>query len=170
MAGLLKFLQENKNARKIFGKKELKIVEKQLLGVNLTQSEKNRLSRDIRKKFDFIKEISKFSDESDLKKSSIIKEMINDALEAIKEHEWFWKIKQVILFGSFVENRFHLFSDIDLAVKFKENISEKDAAKFRIEIYPKVSKKIDIQVYNTLPDKIKKEIDKNGKTIYQRED
>ena len=114
MEGLLKFLQENKNARKIFGKKELKIVEKQLLGVNLTQSEKNRLSRDIRKKFDFIKEISKFSDEFDLKKSSIIKEMINDALEAIKEHEWFWKIKQVIIFGSFVENRFHLFSDIDI--------------------------------------------------------
>ena len=169
MESLIRFLKENKNARKIFGKKELKIIEKQLWGVNLTQSEKNRLSRDIRKKFEFIKEISKFSDEFDLKKSSIIKEMINDSLEVIKEHEWFWKIKQVILFGSFVENRFHLFSDIDIAVKFKE-INIKDATKFRIGISGRLPEKVDVQVYNILPDKIKKEIDKNGKTIYQRED
>ena len=51
---LLKFLKENENVRKVFGKRELKIIEKQLLGVNLTQSEKNRLSRDIRKKFEFV--------------------------------------------------------------------------------------------------------------------
>ena len=53
---LLNFLKSNENARKIFGERELKIIEKQLLGVNLTQSEKNRLSRDIRLKFNFIKE------------------------------------------------------------------------------------------------------------------
>ncbi len=167
MESLIRYLKDDKNARKIFGKKELKIIEKQLWGVNLTQSEKNRLSRDIRKKFEFIKEISKFSDEFDLKKSRIIKEMINDSLEIIKKHEWFWKIKQVILFGSFVENRFHLFSDIDIAVKFKE-ISIKDATKFRIDIAGRVPEKVDVQVYNVLPDKIKKEIDENGKTIYQK--
>jgi hypothetical protein len=56
--GLLELLKKSENARKIFGKRELKIIEKQMLGVNLTQSEKNRLSRDIRKKLEFIKEIS----------------------------------------------------------------------------------------------------------------
>jgi len=170
MADFIKFLNENPNSRKIFGERELKIIEKQLLGVSLTQSEKNRLSRDIRKKFEFIKEANKFEEQFDLKKANLTKEMINDALEVIKEHEWFWKIKEIIIFGSFVENRFHLFSDIDIAVKFKENITEKDAAKFRMNISGRLPEKIDIQVYNILPDKIKKEIDKNGKTIYQRKD
>ena len=169
MVNLIKFLNENPNSRKIFGKKELKIIEKQSWGVNLTQSEKNRLSRDIRKKFEFIKEISKFSDDFDLKKASITKEMVNNALEVIKEHEWFWRIKEIILFGSLVENKFHLFSDIDIAVKFKE-INIKDATKFRLDILGRLPEKIDIQVYNILPDKIIKEIDKNGKAIYQRKD
>ena len=52
---LIQFLKKENNARKIFGKRELKIIEKQLFGLNLTQSEKNRLSRDIRKKLEFIK-------------------------------------------------------------------------------------------------------------------
>ena len=51
----------NKNTRKIFGKRELKIIEKQIFGINLTQSEKNRLSRDIRKKFEFIEQVARFS-------------------------------------------------------------------------------------------------------------
>ena len=39
------------------------------------------------------------------------------AVEAIKEHEWFWKVKGIILSGSFVERRFHLFSDIERDIK-----------------------------------------------------
>jgi hypothetical protein len=39
----LQFLKSNENTRKIFGKRELKIIEKQLNGINLTQSERNRL-------------------------------------------------------------------------------------------------------------------------------
>ena len=54
---LLNILKSDENARKVCGKRELKIIEKQLLGINLTQSEKNRLYRDIRKKLDFKKEI-----------------------------------------------------------------------------------------------------------------
>lgn len=169
MTNLLKFLKENENTRKIFGKRELKIIEKQLQGVSLTQSEKNRLSRDIRKKFEFIKEVSKFSDEFELKHGTKIKELINQMLEIIKEHEWFWKIKEIILFGSLTEKRFHLFSDIDIAVKFKKDIAEKDAFDFRKKIMGRLPDKLDIQVYNVLPDKIKKEIDKNGRIIFKRE-
>ena len=55
MMSLINIIKTNKDIRKIFGKKELVIIEKQLLGVSLTQSEKNRLSRDIRKKFEVIK-------------------------------------------------------------------------------------------------------------------
>ncbi len=47
---LSQFLKKTPEARKIFGQRELKIIEKQLNGISLTQSEKNRLSRDIRYK------------------------------------------------------------------------------------------------------------------------
>lgn len=163
---LLNFIKENKDARKIFGKRELKIIEKQLLGINLTQSEKNRLSRDIRKKFEFIKEIAKFQDKFKLKKASRIKEMIENAKEIILEHKLAKKIKKIILFGSVIENQLTFRSDIDIAVKFK-NITLKQAAQFRIKTSAQLPEKIDIQVYNHLPNKIKKQIDKNGKIIYQ---
>ncbi len=164
---LLSELKNNKNSRKIFGKRELKIIEKQLQGVNLTQSEKNRLSRDIRKKLDFIKEINKYSHEFELKKGSEIKKIVNDALETIKEHNDFKKIKRIILFGSAVENKLTFRSDIDLAVEF-DDITLTEATKFRINILGRVSNKVDLQVYNTLPDKIKEDIDKKGKVLFQK--
>ena len=51
---LLNTLKKDKNIRRIFGERELVIIEKQLLGVALKPSEKTRLSRDIRKKFENI--------------------------------------------------------------------------------------------------------------------
>ncbi len=164
---LLKFLKENENTRKIFGQRELKIIEKQLNGINLTQSEKNRLSRDIRKKFQFVKEISKFEDEFKLKKANEIKKMIQEAKEVILTDKLKDEIKKVLLFGSSVENKMTFRSDIDIAVVFN-NINKKDAGKFRIHVLGRVNDKIDVQVYNTLPKKIKDEIDKKGKVLYER--
>ena len=74
---LIDFLKKSKDSRKIFGAGELKIIEKQLLGINLTQSEKNRLSRDIRKKLGFIKEASRFEEEFILKKGDIVYNLDN---------------------------------------------------------------------------------------------
>lgn len=167
--GLLEFLKKNENTRKIFGERELKIIEKQLLGVNLTQSEKNRLSRDIRKKLDFIKSAGIFSEEFKLKKGAVIKEIIKETKELILGSKYFPGIKRIILFGSTIENRLALSSDVDIAVEF-DKIDKKEATKFRINMSGKVNKKADIQVYNILPDKIKKEIDKNRKVIYERKD
>ena len=164
---LIRFLKENENARKIFGKRELKIIEKQLLGINLTQSEKNRLSRDIRKKFQFIKEISGRTYDFDLKKGSLIKEKIQNAIEVIKKSKDFPKIKKIILFGSTAENQRSFRSDIDIAVEFDE-ITSREAALFRIKTSGKLSDDIDIRVYNILPDKIKKEIDEKSKILWQR--
>ena len=168
MINLLKFLKENQDSRKIFGKRELKIIEKQLTGVNLTQSEKNRLSRDIRKKLEFVKELARFSDEFKLKKGALIKERIEEVKEAIFETKYLSRIKEIILFGSAAENNLNLFSDIDIAVKFS-HIEQNEATEFRLNILSKVSEKVDIQVYNTLPDKIKKEIDKKGRVIWMKE-
>lgn len=164
---ILKFLKDNKNTRKIFGKRELKIIEKQLFGVNLTQSEKNRLSRDIRKKFEFISKALRFEEEFKLEKGAEIKKIIEEAKQAILEDILFKKIKKISLYGSAAENKLTFKSDIDLAVKI-DKISLREATLFRKRISGKVNKRIDIQVYNYLPKKIKKEIDTKGKTLYEK--
>ena len=163
---LLKFLKENENSRKVFGKRELKIIEKQILGVNLTQSEKNRLSRDIRKKFEFISEVSRFKEVFRLKKGSEIKKYITDTKEIILEDILFKKIKKIIIYGSVVDLKLTLKSDIDIAVEF-DRIDLKKATLFRKRISGKINKQVDLQVYNCLPDKIKKEIKSKGKVIYE---
>ncbi len=166
--GLLEFLKKNKKARKIFGKKELEIIKKQIMGVSLSASEKTRLSRDIRKKFKFIKEAAEFSKEFDLKKGIRIKNLINKTLEEIKKSSYFPNVKEVILFGSAVEKRLRFDSDIDIAVKF-EKINKRQATKFRIKMPGRVpSDRIDIQVYNVLPKKVQKEIDEKGKVLYKK--
>jgi len=162
---LISFLKNNADSRKIFGQRELKIIEKQLLGINLTQSEKNRLSRDIRKKLNFIKEISRFSEEFELKKGEVIKYKIEEIKKDILDSGYIKKIKKIILFGSTVENQRTFRSDIDLAVEFDE-IDLKEATNFRIKT--NLDKDIDVQVYNVLPDKLKKEIDEKGRVIYER--
>ncbi len=163
----INFLKKNENTRRIFGERELKIIEKQLLGIKLTQSEKNRLSRDIRKKFKFIKEAKNFYEEFELKKASIIKDLINEAKDEILRDQLANKIKKIIISGSFVENKLHIKSDVDISVEFFD-ITLKEATLFRIRMASKINEKVDIQVYNVLPEKIKKEIDNKGKILYER--
>lgn len=165
---LIQFLKKNQLSRKVFGQRELKIIEKQLYGVALTQSEKNRLSRDIRKKFEFVQQAARYEEEFKLKKGAEIKKIIEDSIETIKRHPRFKDIKAIKLFGSHAENMSTLFSDVDIAVIF-DNITDNEAAQFRINILGKCYDKADIQVYNTLPGKIKNEIDKKGRIVYERE-
>ncbi|MBU2616732.1 MAG: nucleotidyltransferase domain-containing protein [Nanoarchaeota archaeon] len=164
---LIQFLEKNENARKIFGQRELKIIEKQLNGINLTQSEKNRLSRDIRKKFQFIKDVSKFEKEFNLKKGIENKKIIDDALEVILEQPLKNKIKKIILFGSVIENKLTVRSDIDIAVEF-DKISLREATLFRKRVSGQLPDKVDIQVFNILPKKIQKEINEKGKVLYKK--
>ena len=164
----MKFLKKNENTRKVFGERELKIIEKQVNGINLTQSEKNRLSRDIRKKFQFIKDSSGFFEEFNLKKASSVKSLIQDAKELILEHPLRNKIKKIILFGSVAENKITTKSDIDIAVEFID-INDKQAFNFRKKISGQLPNKADIQVFNVLPDKLKEEIKNKGRIIYKNE-
>lgn len=162
---ILKEINQNPEIRTLFGKQELIIIEKQLLGMKLKPSEKTRLSRDIRKKFRAIESLSKFSNEFQLKHGIEVKSLIEEVKDIISETPLFPNIKKIYLFGSTAE-RSHIFrSDIDLAVEF-DNISDKEAARFRVKTH--VPEKIDLQVYNVLPEKIKKEILAKGKTIYER--
>lgn len=162
----INFLRKDSNARKIFGKRELKIIEKQLNGEVLTQSERNRLSRDIRKKFDFIKEASAFSKDFKLKHGAIIKQKIAEIKESIIDSNYFKRIKRIYLFGSTAEHQRSYRSDIDIAVEF-DSIDLKEATEFRIKF--NYDERIDVQVYNVLPEKIKNEINKKGRVLYERE-
>jgi|SRR3989338_5725890 len=165
--GLLQLLKSDKNARKIFGKSELKIIEKQMLGINLSQSEKNRLSRDIRVKFEFIDKVSLFKDNFQLMKGSETKKLIDEIKNIILKDQLRNQIKNIKVFGSFVNKKFTFKSDIDIAVEFK-NIDLREATLFRKRILGQAPQKADIQVYNVLPEKIKKEIDKDGRIIYEQ--
>src|SRR3989338_4158201 len=97
---LSEFLRQNKNARKIFGRKEIEIMLKQLGGLPLSQSERNRLSRDIKPKLEFIKEISKFDDEFRLKKDQNASKIIDKAVKVILQDKLKDKIEAILLFGS----------------------------------------------------------------------
>lgn len=160
-------LETNKDARRIFGKRELEIMLRQLDGIALKQSEKNRLSRDIRPKLEFIKQINEFRDSFRLKKNQVNKDIIKRALDTILNHELSNNIDAVLLFGSFADNTYTKRSDIDICVVFKEDLSLSQATLFRIQISGTLPEKVDVQVFNTLPQKIKRDIARNHRVLFK---
>lgn len=153
--------------RRIFGEQELRIIEKQMRGVNLMPSERTRLSRDIRKKLEAVKLLSSFIEEFKLKKGIYLRKTIENTKNEILNHDLASKIKRIILFGTAAENKLRMGSDIDIAVEF-DKIDKDTASKFEIHLSGKLDEKIDIKVYNTLPKEIKDEIDKRGKIIFEK--
>jgi predicted nucleotidyltransferase len=156
-----------KNARKLFGVRELKIIEKQLFGVALTQSEKNRLSRDIRRKLSCIAELCPFKSQFALKKGEEIQRLIRETVDSILTDEKQQSIQHILLFGSAIENKLTLLSDIDIAVVF-DSINSKEATLFRKRVSGKVSSRVDIQVFNVLPKKVQEEITKKHRILYDK--
>ena len=166
---LKEFLKTSKNARRIFGKKEIEIMLKQLEGLPLKQSERNRLSRDIKPKLEFIREVSKFENEFELKKDQDAKKIIDRAVKIILQDKLKDKIEAILLFGSRVRGIVTPRSDIDICVVF-DNIEKEDADRFRIRILGNFSTKVDVQVFHILPQKIKRSIAGCHKILYKKED
>src|SRR3989344_6974018 len=162
---IINFLKTHEDARKVFGKKELLIIEKQLLGIRLTQSEKNRLSRDIRRKLKFIADIEPLKKDFKLDRGIEIKRIISLTLKLILNDFFAKKIKRIILFGSAIKNRLTFRSDIDIAVEFRK-VNLKQATLFSKRILGKTPSRVDLQVFNFLPDKIKNEVDR-GRILYE---
>jgi len=162
------YLRTKRNARKIFGRRELEIISRQLEGLPLTQSERNRLSRDIKPKFELIRELAAYSDEFGMEKNQDNKRMIEKAVGIMLEDALADRIQAILLFGSFADNSFTKSSDIDICAVFKQ-ISLREATEFRIRISGQLPEKIDVQVFNTLPPKLRREIAKNHKVLYKSE-
>ncbi len=165
---LKNFLKTHKGARKIFGRRELEIIVKQLEGIPLKQSERNRLSRDVRPKLEFIKELSKFEVEFKLKKDQDARNVIIKAINVILQDKLKENIQAILLFGSRVKGIVTQRSDIDIAVVFKD-IEKGEADRFRIRILGDLSDKADVQVFNVLPQKIKRSIARSHKVLYKKE-
>ena len=163
--GLLELVKHEKEMRRLFGQQELKIIEKQLLGVGLSPSEKTRLSRDVRPKFEIIRKINNFEKEFSIKKAQEIKFLIEEAKEILLISKVPSRVIRIFVFGSYVENKMRIGSDIDIAVEFKK-VSLKEATKFKLEMQGRIDKKIQLNVFNILPEKIIREILNKGKVIY----
>ena len=165
--GLKTILLQEVNIRRLFGKKELEIMGKQLEGLPLTQSERNRLSRDIKPKLEAIKTLAPYQHEFTIKKNQDNKQLMARAVDCILKDELRESMRAILLFGSFADNSFTPRSDIDICVVFKWPLAEKEATRFRIRISGQLPEKIDIQVFNMLPQKIRRAIARNHRVLYQ---
>lgn len=160
------FLSKNKEqAKMLFTEKELEIIHKQLQGQDLTQPERNVLSRSVRKKLRAIEDLSEFKDEFRLKKNQDNLRLINRAVDIILQDPLKDRIRAIFLFGSSLE-KMTKSSDIDICVLFS-HITKKESTEFRIRVSGELPGKLDIQVFNTLPEKIKKEIAKKHTILYK---
>ncbi|MEN7982628.1 MAG: nucleotidyltransferase domain-containing protein, partial [Nanoarchaeota archaeon] len=162
---LINYLKKSKNVRLLFGKSEIEIMKKQLMGLELSPSERTRLSRDIRKKIQVVEELAKYKNEFALKKSQEVNFIINETKEIILE-KFKNNVSKIILFGSYAENTQNKNSDIDITIKLSNS---KNASRIYAQILGETSKKVDIHLYEKLPLKIRKEIDKKGKIIFEDE-
>ncbi len=164
---LTELLTKNRNSRKIFGQKEIEIMLKQMGGEPLTQSERNRLSRDIKPKLQFIAEASRHQGEFNLRKNQDSKRLAEKAVDVILNDPLKDRIMAILLFGSVADKTDRKSSDIDICAVFRE-ISLKEATQFRIRASGQLPEKIDVQVFNILPHKIKREIARNHKVLYSK--
>jgi len=127
------------------------------------------LSRDVRPKLEFIREINEFRDEFKLKKDQDNKKMIDKAVELILEDELKDKVRAVLLFGSHSRGIVTPRSDVDVCVVF-DNIERSESGRFRLRILSDLPDKFDIQTFNTLPQKIKRDIARNHKVLFKGND
>ncbi len=163
---LLDFLKREPSARLIFGKRELQIIRKQLLGEQLKQSERNRLSKFIRPKLRFIKSCSKYSEEFELKRHNTLDSLVEKAKQAILADNVGRKVKAILLFGSRVSGYTTFRSDVDICVLF-DDVSKNKAFEFQLRVSSKLPEIVDVRVFNTLPIWIKLEIARNHKVLYK---
>ena len=149
---------EHPLARRLFGKQELAIIRKQLKGISLTASERTRLSRDIRPKFEAVKRIAPYEHDFACRKGSDTERRIRAFVETLdKKH-----IIRIYLFGSYVDGTYGATSDIDIAVEFRK-ISEEEATIF---LKQNATDDIDLSIYNMLPEPMQHEIKETGRILY----
>ena len=88
---------------------------------------------------------------------------IEQFMKKLREMPDFNRVKFVILFGSYAENRQNNLSDIDFAVYYNGNAKER--FNFRKKMLGFTQNNFDIQVFQDLPLYVRKEV-LRGKLVY----
>lgn len=88
-------------------------------------------------------------------------------LKKLKEMPDFNRVKFVILFGSYSQNKQNKLSDIDFAVYYDGD--SKQRFKFRIKLMAKLPDSFDVQIFQDLPLYVRIEVLK-GKLIYAKDE
>lgn len=134
----------------ILTNKEKKIIEKKLSNKKLTQIESNRLSKSIRPK---LREISLIDSKyliNQLEYSQKVKAIEKRIIKVINNN--LEQVNSIILYGSAIQNNYHIYNDIDIIIVTKKQLYIKKREKWKkIQELKKILKKYsinaDIQIY-----------------------
>ena len=96
--------------------------------------------------------------------------VLSSAVDVILNNKINREIKAILLFGSHADGTAIWRSDIDICVVFKKDVTDKEAFLFRKNLLGQLPDMVDLQVFNVLPQKIKRAIAENHKTLFQSKD
>ena len=165
----LERLLELPEARKVLGAREIAIIRRQLLGLPLTQSERNRLSRDIRVKFRFIAACRKLApDELELKQGQAIRRIIEKSVRIIREDEVFSNVLAIVLFGSYADGTAIWRSDVDIGILFRKEPSTESGTKALLRLYGKLPEKVEVTIINRLPIRVRATLARDHRVLWAR--
>ena len=99
----------------------------------------------------------------------VLKYMDSEQREKIKKIAAEYKLTLIILFGSFAKGKTHAYSDMDIAVKAKENINLKTELEIIRKLTEVFNKKIDLSVINRANPLLLGQINKNAVLLYGNE-
>ncbi|MBR9690841.1 nucleotidyltransferase domain-containing protein [Candidatus Woesearchaeota archaeon] len=159
----------SEDARVIFGKKEQEIIRLQKRGEKLTQSQKNILSRSIRKKLKLISKLSNYKENFNLEHASEIKKIIRETKQELIQHK---EIIGAYLFGSYATGEYRENSDVDIAILLKQKFKPKKfyLSKLSNKLEKNIGKEVQIVIINNAGLRLKNQILKYGKLIFSKKD
>lgn len=98
-------------------------------------------------------------------------EEIKEKLEKVKEYLLtHFKCEAILLFGSYARDTQNAESDVDLAIKLKEKIGQKELFETKKQLEDIIKKDVDLIDLDNTQDGIKYEILMNGITIYVQDE
>lgn len=157
------------DARKVLGAREIAIIRKQVNGLPLTQSERNRLSRDIRPKFRFIRACRELAlGDLELKRGQANRTVVEESLIIIREDPEFPNVLAIIQFGSHVDGTHTWRSDIDIGLLFQGEPTVESGTKILMRLYGTLHDKVDVTIINHLPVRVRATLARNHRVLWAR--
>lgn len=93
--------------------------------------------------------------------------LIENTVKKIRSMDRENKIIFMIIYGSYIENRFHKGSDIDLCLYYDDNRLNRQ--KFRLKLLSEINDIFDIQIFQDLPLYIRNDVI-HGKILYYQDE